>query len=187
MTEPVAVMLDLETLGTEPYAPLLSIGACAFAFDDAPITDMFYQVIDLDSCIALGLKPSGDTIKWWMQQLPEARVVFLDPAAVALPLALDNFTDWLNSRPLQMWANPARFDYGLLSAAYKVCGKTVPWNWFDERCFRTLKKLPVAETLAEAPFGTAHHALDDALRQALHLREIIKALKLHPVPLAPLL
>ena len=33
--EPTDVMVDLETLGTKPFSPILSIGACAFRMDDA--------------------------------------------------------------------------------------------------------------------------------------------------------
>lgn len=172
-------MVDLETLGTHPYAPILSIGACAFTMDESPIDDLFYQAVDLESCIDLGMRPSGPTIMWWMQQADEARIrAFNDPAAVKLPIALDAFTDWLNSRPLSVWGNSARFDCGLLEAAYKVCNKELPWSWWKEGCYRTIKNLPGAKRIPLERFGTHHNALDDAISQAVHLRKLYRALGL---------
>lgn len=179
MTEPTHAMVDLETMGTAPYAPLVAIGACAFRLDDGePIDDVFYQAIKLDSCLELGMRPSGGTIEWWMKQSPEARAVFDDPDAVTLPMALDAFTDWLQSRPLKLWGNSARFDMGLLEAAYKVCNKVVPWQFWNECCYRTIKNLPAAKAVTLQRVGTYHNALDDAISQALHLRAINQQLQL---------
>lgn len=174
-------MVDLETLGRQPYAPILSIGACAFTMDDSPITDLFYQAVDLESCMELGMRPDADTIRWWVKQSEDARLrAFHDPEAVTLPLALDAFTDWFNSRPMTTWGNSARFDCGLLEAAYKVCRKEVPWQWWKEGCYRSVKNLPGARSVALQRYGTHHNALDDAISQAIHLRSIYRALKLSP-------
>lgn len=180
LNEPNHCMVDLETLGTDPYSPILSIGACTFRTDDnAAITDAFYQAVDLESCLQLGLRPSASTIKWWMEQSDTARAAaFNDPQAVKLPLALDAFTDWLNSRPVKLWGNSARFDLGLLEAAYKACGKEVAWRFTKEACYRTIKSLPGAQPVELQRLGTHHNALDDALSQALHLRAISQQLQL---------
>jgi exodeoxyribonuclease VIII len=183
MTEALDVMLDLETLGTEPFAPVLSIGACTFYLGETPngvepIADTFYQAVDIESSITLGMRPSGATLKWWVNQSADARAVFQDPAACSLPDALDAFTDWLNSRPVQVWGNSARFDCGLLAAAYKACSKELPWMFWNERCYRTAKNLPGASSVAMQRMGTHHNALDDAVSQAMHLRGIYSALGL---------
>lgn len=171
-------MLDLETLGRQPYCPVLAIGAVAFdPNSDAPVEDFFYQAITLDSCMKVGLRPDADTICWWMQQGDAARALFNDPEAVPLPNALDAFTSWLDSRPMKMWGNSARFDCGLLEAAYLACGKEVPWAWFEEGCYRTMKNLPGAKAVEIQRVGVHHHALDDALTQAMHLQAICKALQ----------
>lgn len=180
IVEPTECMVDLETLGTQPFSPILSIGACAFRLDeDGPIADVFYQAVDLESCLELGMRPSGGTVKWWMQQDEAARArAFHDPEQVKLPLALDAFTDWLNSRPLNLWGNSARFDLGLLEAAYKLCNKEVPWQFWNESCYRTVKKLPGAKGVPLVRYGTHHNALDDAISQAVHLRQLYQKLGL---------
>lgn len=180
------VMLDIETMGTDPYAPVIAIGACRFemgeGWDDiAPEyspDNVFYQAITLQSCMDVGLRPSASTTLWWMQREAAAQHVMFDPAAVALPAALDAFTDWLNSRPDMLWGNSARFDCGLLEACYKACGKVVPWDHWNERCYRTIKNLPKAKEIKLIRIGTYHHALDDAISQANHLRAIYQLLGL---------
>ena len=186
MTEMTDAMIDLETLGQQPYSPILSIGACAFRLDnDDLITDMFYQAVDLESCLELGMRPSASTVKWWMQQEDVARSgAFFDPKQVSLPLALDAFTEWLGSRPLDVWGNSARFACGLLETAYQICPKQVPWEWWRERCYRTTKNLPGAHSVSLQRVGTHHNALDDAVSQALHLRSIYRALGLNPATAA---
>jgi exodeoxyribonuclease VIII len=172
-------MVDLETLGTQPCSPILAIGACSFSMVEEPIFDTFYQTIDLESCMELGMRPSGDTIKWWVKQDEAARnSAFLDPEQVTLPLALDAFTDWLNSRPLTLCGNSTRFDCGLLEAAYKLCRKEVPWQWWKEGCYRAIKNLPAARHIPLQRFGTHHNALDDAISQAVHMGTIYRALGL---------
>jgi len=177
---PAACMVDLETLGTDPYSPILSIGAVRFRFDDKPIhpDDIFYQVITLESCMELGLRPSASTIKWWMEQSEEARAVFKDETAVSLPNVLDEFTNWWGSRPDDIWGNSISFDGGILKDAYRMCKKEAPWAFWRERCYRTMKSLPLVQDVPLIRSGTHHNALDDAIDQMAHLRAIYKKLGL---------
>lgn len=177
---PAHVMIDLETMGTDPYSPILSIGAVRFRFDDQPIEgeDMFYQVVKLDSCMEMGLRASASTISWWMQQSDEAKAIFVDAEAMPLPNALDEFTTWWSSRPDEIWGNSISFDGGILKDAYRVCKKEAPWAFWRERCYRTMKSLPAVADVKLKRTGTHHNALDDAYSQAMHLREIYKALGL---------
>lgn len=184
--EPFNTMIDIETLGRRPFCPVLSIGACIFRTDVDPdtvapaelIADVFYQAIDLQSCLDLGLKLDANTLRWWMEQKPEAlAAAFNDPARVTLPLALDAFTTWANSRPLIVWGNSARFDLGIIEAAYTACGKVnTPWEFRNERCYRTIKNIPEARQIECPRYGVHHNALDDAISQALHLAAINKRL-----------
>lgn len=181
--EPDHGMIDLETLGTKSFSPITAIGAVAFRMDDSEMVDFFYQSITIDSNFEVGLRPDPDTLKWWLTDpkvTQQARdQTFNNPQACPLPQALDLFTNWLNSRPLQLWGNSARFDLGLLENAYKACGKNAPWAFKLERCYRTIKSLPDAQAITIPTVGTHHNALDDAVAQALHLRLINRMLNLH--------
>jgi exodeoxyribonuclease VIII len=170
-------MVDLETMGTDPYSPVIAIGAVRFHLGQTKSYEPFYQAITLESAMAVGLRPSAQTITWWMAQSEQARTLFKTEDAVALPLALDAFTDWLNSRPDNLWGNSAAFDLGLLKDAYKACGKEVPWQFYRERCYRTLKGLPGMQQYKLKRVGTHHNALDDAISQAVHCRDMLQSME----------
>ena len=61
----------------------------------------------------------------------------------------------------------------ILGNAFRACGIPVPWNFYDERCYRTLKSL-FPQLKAADTRGTKHNALEDARYQAEHLIKIIR-------------
>lgn len=173
----VEIMLDLETMGTDPYSPIIAIGAVRFEAGPMQAMTSFYQSIKLESCMKLGLRPSASTIEWWMKQSDAAKRVFEDEHAVDLPLALDAFTEWYGARPDNVWGNSAAFDIGLLKDAYKACGKDFPVAFYRERCYRTLKGLPGMDQFKLQRRGTHHNALDDAISQAHHCRDMLLSMR----------
>lgn len=169
----VEVMLDLETMGTKPWSPVIAIGAVRFIAGDTYPMPPFYQAITLESCLKHGLRIQASTVLWWMKQSAQAKQVFEDPNAVDLPLALDAFTDWYGSRPDRVWGNSAKFDIGLLEDAYTACGKEFPIQYYHEKDYRTLKDLPGMGRFRIERKGTHHNALDDAISQAHHCRNML--------------
>lgn len=179
------IMIDLETMGTDPYSPVVAIGAVRFKMYNSGVIDpttwgTFYQQITLQSCMEAGLKPSASTIEWWLTSegvSQQARdQTFTGDNRVKLVDALDAFTEWHNSGTDTLWGNSARFDLGLLSDCYRVLGKPVPWLHYHEGCYRTMKNLPAVQHIKLRRTGTHHNALDDALSQAMHLCEIVNHL-----------
>lgn len=169
------IMLDLETLGLKHDAAILSIGAVAFS--KCGISDEFYCVVNMSSCIAVGLSIDSETIEWWMKQSDEARSVFNDERAVALPMALNAFSEWIGrigngKEDVRMWGNGASFDNVILSNAYAACGMKKPWSFRNDMCYRTLKNMhPYVESGDRT--GVYHNALDDARYQARHCIKLI--------------
>lgn len=54
------VMLDLETLGTAPNAPIIAIGAWPFRLDNGPVPfQPFYRNVDAQSSCAHGGRVTG--------------------------------------------------------------------------------------------------------------------------------
>jgi inhibitor of KinA sporulation pathway (predicted exonuclease) len=109
---------------------------------------------------------------WWMKQSEAARKEIVE-ASSDLDETLEEFTQWLPTDS-KVWGNGADFDNVILSAAYQKVGQTLPWKFWNNRCFRTVR------SLCNVPYkfeGTAHNALDDAKNQALHLIQIMDALK----------
>lgn len=174
------VMVDLETLDCIPGGVILSIGAVEF--DPTGVMGRrFYQVVSIYSCQRYGLTIGADTYSWWMNQDKDARQV-LDEAGepLALPLkdVLRSFNAWLDDwSDVKVWGNGSDFDNAFLQVAYKRAGIPVPWKFWHNRCFRTLKTLhPGFKRLEPPRTGTKHNALDDAVHQARWAMRIYQAL-----------
>jgi DNA polymerase III epsilon subunit-like protein len=153
------VMLDIETLGLEPGAAILSIGAVRF--DAGQLGSTYTCSISLESCQDAGLDIDAGTLEWWLDQDDDAQDVLT--GGTDLEDALEHFTTWLGD-PDEVWANSPSFDCKILEHAYEAVGLTVPWNFYQERDYRTLSKLPVAPEIDHD--GVKHDALDDAMHQA---------------------
>ena len=163
-------MVDLETMGTNSYAPILSIGAVRFSVERDVKIDSFHVSIDLASCMKAGMRPDPETIMWWWDpKLAAARAAYLAMKRVDLAEALDGFQTWLgeDTSKLRIWGNGSDFDNVLLSNAYKLVFNSVPWRYTQHRCFRTLKAMVPKEVYDTVePFGVAHDALNDAMLQS---------------------
>lgn len=156
-------MVDLETLGTESDAVVVSIGAVFFSKDKID-KEGFYAVLDREAQVKAGRKLNPRTLDWWLQQSEEAREVFKLPAKPVLEV-LDEFTEYLGDGNIQLWGNGADFDNVILGSLYQSFGIKQPWSHGRNRCFRTLKNLTNVTSLPPR-LGTHHNALHDAIYQA---------------------
>lgn len=160
-------MLDLETMGNSANAAITAIGAARF--DDGKITDEFYTVIELASSVAAGLEMDASTVLWWMKQNDDARKQF-EREGTPLKVALKEFAEWIGE-DAEIWGNGAAFDNAILSNAYRKCSMEQPWNFRNDRCYRTLKNLHPEIEMQRT--GISHRAVDDAKSQANHLMQIL--------------
>jgi len=169
------VMVDLETLGTKPGSVIISIGAVRF--DEDGVRDEYYSRVDPDSCVDVGLKIDPSTVMWWLQQADEARAEICKPGK-SLGVALKGFSEWLmkEGEVDEIWGDGATFDNVLLRCAYEMAGVEMPWAYWADRCYRTMKNLYPDLAKVERT-GVHHHALDDARTQAERLIEMLKAVK----------
>lgn len=176
---PTHVMLDLETLGTEKGSIILSIGAVKFDPMGDTIDEAFEVFIDPVNSQKCGFEMSASTIWWWLQpERSDAReqLVKHKDNWVDVGSALDLFRDWFGYDSLPVWGNSAAFDNELLKAYFDRANMDVPWNFWDDCCYRTLKGL--ARDVKLERVGTYHSAVDDATSQALHLQKIVKHLNI---------
>lgn len=162
------LMLDLETMGNGSDAAIVSIGAAVFSVDEG-ITNKFYSLVDLQSCLDNGLKVTGSTIMWWLGQSESARKALTATQAQDLPSALIAFTRFVKSvnpdGKIQVWGNGATFDNVILRNAYHAIGIAVPWEFWNDRCYRTLRAQNTSVKVPDRG-GVHHNALDDAVYQA---------------------
>lgn len=67
------LMVDLETMGNGPYAPVISIGAVFFDPNTGETGEEFSVNISLESSMRYRARPDASTILWWLEQSEEAR------------------------------------------------------------------------------------------------------------------
>lgn len=158
-----AVMLDLETMGNEPDSAIIAIGACEFS--SAGIGSVFYEVVDLASSVHHGGVITPSTVLWWMDQSEQARAQ-IRRRGEHITTTLRNFAEWLPAGA-EVWGNGAAFDNVILASAYRRLLLPVPWDFWNDRCYRTVKNRSAVRMPERT--GTLHNALDDAINQAKHL------------------
>lgn len=174
------LMIDLETMGTDSYSAILSIGAVGFDMETGKTGPEFYCNVDLDSCIKKGLRLNGRTVMWWMAQSNEARESLTNPAPKKLEDALSSFSLWVRSNfseeSVQVWGNSARFDLGILQNAYEKVNMDAPWKFNNERCVRTLASFSPETKRNYVHDGVDHNALSDCYKQIGYCSAIWKNL-----------
>jgi hypothetical protein len=177
------VMVDLETTGNRPGCGILSLGAVMFNPHTGEMGDEFYRVIQRKTCIEAGLFEQEDTLAWWAKQSPEAQKVLKKAATQrAVPTlkgTLNNFAEFLKpigKSRIRIWGCGSDFDNVILAHAYHATGIDLPWMFWNNRCYRTLRSL--APTIELERIGVFHNALDDAKTQAAHLVKVYSHLKL---------
>lgn len=183
------IMLDLETLDTGSDAVVIGIGAVVFDPESQELGDTFYVEMsgDIDTQQRLGRTISGNTLNWWMGQSPEAKAIFskdgVSPDIRTFTYdALERFKSFVEAngaREAVLWGNGASFDNVILRNLYTALGMVAPWEFYNDRCYRTVKDL--ATKLHNPEFqeriGTHHNALDDAMTQAVRLQRAFAYLK----------
>lgn len=189
----IHIMVDLETMGTGNDAAIIAIGAVKFDPRGSGVLDAFYTRVDLGSSLAAGLKVTGSTIDWWLDEdRADARRALKASDPLNLWEALTGFIEWYE-RPIPetdafdgdrlgpvagVWGNGATFDNVILRTAYEKVNLMCPWSFRQDRCYRTLKAL--CTTMPVIPIGVGHQALDDATTQALHMQAICDDLEIDP-------
>lgn len=169
----INVMMDIETLGTADNALILSIGAVKFTARE--VVDSFEIAITPDSAASAGLQIDTSAVMWWLGDAPtgagpSARAALLDQERVHIAVALQSFVAWYGEASLPTWGNGAAFDNVILRSAFRALDVTPPWDFRDDRCYRTMKGIRGTPSMQR--IGTHHSAVDDARSQAIHLQQI---------------
>lgn len=170
------LMIDLETMGKNPDAPIISIGAIFFDPQTGDMGPEFSKTIDLETA---GGVNDRDTIKWWLKQSREAQSAIMTDE-IPLDDALLQLREFIDENSgeffVQVWGNGANFDNTILRRSYERQGIPCPWRYYNDRDVRTIVELGKAidfDARTAIPFeGERHNALDDARYQAKYVSVI---------------
>ena len=182
----IEMMVDIETLGKEADAVVVSIGACMFNPITGEISDRkFDRVIDIQDSLDHGLKVEGGALKWWMTGSAEARAAFLNnDVPVTLKEALNSLTKYAASfnHPdlIHVWANDPSFDTAKLQYNYHKAGLEYPFKHWNNTCVRTILRFYPKSLFKEwklnNPRKGYHQASADAEYQARYVSHILMEL-----------
>ncbi|MCZ9239095.1 3'-5' exoribonuclease [Escherichia albertii] len=170
------LMIDLETMGKNPDAPIISIGAIFFDPQTGDMGPEFSKTVDLETA---GGVIDRDTIKWWLKQSREAQSAIMTDE-IPLDDALLQLREFIDENSgeffVQVWGNGANFDNTILRRSYERQGIPCPWRYYNDRDVRTIVELGKAidfDARTAIPFeGERHNALDDARYQAKYVSVI---------------
>lgn len=179
MTKPVDLIIDIETLGTEPGATILEIGA----WSGANGLNLLIDPNSHQGKIELG------TMLWWAtvpDKAAKENVFGENEKRLTLEAAIDRLNQFIEEiEPDYFWGNSPDFDFGHLAYWYKHFNKKIPWKYYQLRDVRTIKDFLTQEKLdelkARAPVrvgGCLHMADCDARYEALIVQTVRQKIEL---------
>ncbi|EMK8412007.1 3'-5' exoribonuclease, partial [Shigella flexneri] len=135
------LMIDLETMGKNPDAPIISIGAIFFDPQTGDMGPEFSKTIDLETA---GGVIDRDVIKRWLKQSREAQSAIMTDE-IPLDDALLQLREFIDENSgeffVQVWGNGANFDNTILRRSYERQGIPCPWRYYNDRDVRTIVEL----------------------------------------------
>jgi len=175
------IMIDIESLDTNPDCVILTIGAVRFDPKGSGIIEKLELRPTIDEQTEkFNRTINDDTLRWWSEQSPEAleeamgdrdRMSFKDCMEILYKFC------W-NRRAV--WSNGAGFDVVAMESAWRNLGMRTPWPFYTVRDTRTLYEI-AGVSLKDKKYGskTTHKAVEDAEHQAIVVqdayRKLIKA------------
>jgi DNA polymerase III epsilon subunit-like protein len=164
-------MIDLETLGLQYNAAIISIGAVQFDISTGEMITKFHQNIEWASALQYG-DADPDTVAWWSKQSTAAKYGLEHPKQRPSDEVFNEFAEFLGDDPI-VWGNPSTFDISKLEYRFLHIN---PWEFWNIRDVMTYKQLGDELCNYDArkiPFeGTKHNAMDDAVHAAKYVSEI---------------
>lgn len=174
------IVLDLETLSTQPNAVIASIGAVALTASGGFVSE-FHVPITTGNFRQCHRHVCAKTVEWWEQQSEEAKLASVKAPNPTLPHpALQAFIAWVHEhadpKKVKVWGNGSSFDNVILSSLFADYPELErPWAYWNDRDMRTVLDLnPAAKDVG--PFeGVKHNALHDARHEAKQLAKVLMA------------
>lgn len=185
------IMIDIETLGIKPGAPIPTIGYCHFDWEGIHDSGTIAVNLEIDN---IGKAADASTIKFWLRQGRDAiEKTFFRPEKDQhmWPSALGILAEQVAFGETEfgegVWSNGPVFDLAHLEYWYAQLGGKPPWSHRSPRDCRTLWEL--ASLLTGWDRGEAtnrlkekhpnlieHDAENDAILQALLVIDARRAL-----------
>jgi DNA polymerase III epsilon subunit-like protein len=180
-----AISLDIETLGTNSDAVVLSIGACVVTPDGVQKEGTFYSCVNIQQQIDLGRSITEGTLRFWFEQ--EQGVIqnsFGVANGPSIREVMSNLLTWIKSNGSpSVYCKGPQFDAAILDSMADSAKVERPIGYRKWRDIRTLEETitwaghedMLNAQQENASLLHAHDALDDAFAQGetIHLAMLL--------------
>jgi hypothetical protein len=149
------IMVDIETLGNDPYATIIAIAAKAFTLnsnDKVALDTSYYNIANVTKG---RISVEGNTLKWWLNTDMELFKSFINSDSDLSPIDLiRNFGDWLtslcNEYDVYLWGNGMLYDNNKLKHKMEDYDLKYPVYYRNDRDMRTIVDL-ASTSLSDNP------------------------------------
>lgn len=167
------LMVDIETTGQKTGCKVLSLGC--FGFDKNGNQAEFYKRFAIEPQTEAGLTDDESTIQWWNRQDPAARAEAF--GGTTMPsYGIGEFKHWFYDNfatgkfdNFNVWCCGLDFDFPILQEFFRRFGFALPWKFWTQNDYRTIKNMFPAIKAYEGNVAK-HTALEDAKAQMRGLR-----------------
>jgi len=165
------IMIDIESLSTDPYCVILTIGAVRFDPKGSGIAERLELRPTIEEQTDIyNRKINDDTLRWWSEQSPAAQEEALgDRDRISFKECMEKLYKFCWNRRA-VWSNGAAFDCVVMETAWKQLDMQIPWPFWSVRDTRTLYEV-AGVRLSDGGHVTSHKAVEDAERQAIVVQQ----------------
>lgn len=167
------IMIDLETLSTDPNAAIIQIGACYFE----PFTGQIGNTFEVCLIPDPEAHVSYSTIAWWFKQAEQARSNVMNNPIEAREAIL-KYTEFAKQAKC-VWSK-GYFDFMILQSNFNRLRIEFPHKYWDCRDMRSVTELcRMMMDLKNGKSGKSntHTALDDCKNQVSILSDFLSRVK----------
>lgn len=171
------VMIDMETLSTDPNCVILTIGAVRFDPMGNGVVEKLELRPEIDSQTEeFDRHINPDTLRWWGEQSEDAiNEAMGDNDRIPFKDAMDKLYKFCWNRRA-VWSNGAGFDIVVAENAFRQLDTPIPWPFYTIRDTRTIYDL-CNVSLKDGQAVTSHKAVEDAEHQAIVVQRAYQKLK----------
>ena len=164
-------MLDLETLGTDSNAVIISISAIVFDLKTGKTGAAIEIGVDVLEQMLNGGIVDNDTISWWANQNKETKGSLYRLGSISVKRALSMLNKFITEHAAcdfntcKLWGNGSVFDNVILRNLYKRTDIQFVLPYWCDMDVRTLVCLTNTNTRDFKFVGIKHNGIDDCKHQ----------------------
>ncbi|MCT7633891.1 3'-5' exonuclease [Aliarcobacter butzleri] len=170
------IMIDIETLGTNSNALVVSISAVIFDMSSNAIGDTFEVGLNEQQQLEKGAIIDQSTVDWWDKQSDEAKTMLNRLQKIDVEFALNEFNNWIKNNfsapsKIKLWGNGATFDNVIVRNLFERHGIDFIIPYYADKDVRTLAYVAKVNTFSYKFEGVKHYGIDDCMHQIKYCQD----------------